>query len=94
MTSNDYIRAYAMQKAGSGINTYYKRTIEDNSTIVYLKLYKHEMIDKECYLVKQTYYKKKLNPKTQTYGVLGKAHFTFGITNNTFHYLDLEMGDF
>ena len=90
MTSNDYIKAYAMQKAGSGINTYYKRIIEDNSTITYLSLYKHELIDKECYFVKQTFYKKKLNKRTQNYGVLGRAHFTFGIENTTFPFLDLE----
>ena len=90
MTSQDYIKAYAMQKVGKGINTHYKRTLEDTDKIIYLSLYKHELVDKECYLVKQIYYKRKLNKRTQTYGVLGQAHFTFGIKNNTFHYLDLE----
>lgn len=93
MNSNDYISAYAMQKVGSGINLYYKRVIEDGSTITTLTLYKHELIDNECYLVKQTYYKKKLNKKTNTLGVLGMPKFTFGIKNTTFPYLDLEMGE-
>lgn len=93
MNSNDYISAYAMQKVGHGIDTHYKRVIEDSEKIIYLSIYKHELVDKECYFVKQTYYKKKLNKKTNTLGVFGVPKFTFGIKNTTFPYLDLEMGE-
>lgn len=89
MTSSQYIDYYGMTPVGNGSNRYYRRKIEKGQNTLIMTLYKMELTN-ECYLVKQTLYSGKFNPKTQTYGVLGKAYFTFGIKNTTFKHSEAE----
>lgn len=89
MTSSNIIKTYEMQKVNDGGDIYYKRVFEEDGKLVTLTLHKMELIN-ECYFVRQVFYKHKLNPKTQLYGVLGKAHMTFGIKNTTFKNRNLD----
>lgn len=83
MTSSDYIRAYSMRKVGHGVEAYYVRDVERDGNLVRLSIHKLELVN-ECYLVKQTFYRQKIDPATGLLGKWGKPHMVFGIKNTTF----------
>ena len=91
MNATDYIKAYVMKRINKDGEIYYKRDFNKGDKVIHVSLHKMELID-ECYLVKQNYYPDKYNSETGTYGVVGKAKFTFGITDDIFNNLNDEWG--
>lgn len=83
MKASDYIRAYAMQRKGTGLDCYYERRFEKNGNIVSLSIKKIDMTN-ECFFVKKIFYRKKLNLTTGMVGVWGEPKMTFGIIDDIF----------